>query len=444
MDNNDNNGIKKYISIGLTAISVIGISILIFFAVYRIKNISNIISELVSILQPIIFGLIIAYILNPVMKGIEVYILKFLMYIKKKCEEKKKRFFINAKKTARGASTAITLLLAGVVVFFLLNMVIPEIGVSVSNMVSELPSQINRFTDNAQNYISTSEFFSNLDQEYIKKIQTALNDFVQGFTKLEDIMGYFAIGVKGVFNGVFSVLGVFMNFIIGIIVSIYVLCSKETFTGQFKKILYAVFSRKHANVIIETLRYSDKVFSGFITGKLIDSIIIGALCFIGMSILRMPYAMLISVIVGVTNIIPFFGPYIGAIPSIFLILLVNPIQALYFAVFILILQQIDGNIIGPKILGDSTGLSAFWVMFAILVGGGLFGFVGMIVGVPLCAVIFYILNRIFNSLLEKKQLPVNSEKYIKIDRIDAEIEYIKEKEITPKQKKIKKNKKKGE
>lgn len=302
-------------------------------------------------------------------------------------------------------------------------MVIPELTSSISKMVEDLPSQINNFDAKIRHFMNNNEFIAKIDDKYILKIQEALNSFVQGsiFTNFENIMDYFTIGMKGVF----SVLGVLMNFVIGIIVSIYVLCSKEIFIGQFKKLFYSAFNRRQANAIIETLRYADKVFSGFITGKLIDSMIIGMLCFIGMSILRLPYTVLVSVIVGVTNIIPFFGPYIGAIPSVLLILLINPIQALYFVIFILVLQQIDGNIIGPKILGDSTGLSAFWVMFAILVGGGLFGFLGMIIGVPMCAVIFYILNKITEALLIKKNLPQKSGEYINIKSIDEDsIKYI--------------------
>ncbi|MCH5186300.1 MAG: AI-2E family transporter, partial [Oscillospiraceae bacterium] len=403
--------IKKYVGMGLTALSVVVASILIFFMIYRQDAIGNFFSKLFSVLQPIIFGLVIAYILNPVMKWIESGTLRLLKKIKEKFP--KNRFVAkavgNEKKTARNFGVWVSLTLAAIVVYILLNMVIPELTNSITTMINDLPVQINNFNARVQNFIYTNEFLAKIDDKYILKAQEIMNNFMQNsvLAEIENFMSYFAIGVKGVFN----FLGVVMNFIIGIIVSVYVLCSKETFTGQSKKLLYSILSRKQANAVIETLRYSDKVFGGFITGKLIDSMIIGVLCFIGMSILRLPYAVLISVIVGVTNIIPFFGPYIGAVPSILLILLVNPMQAVYFGVFILILQQIDGNIIGPKILGDSTGLSAFWVMFAILVGGGMFGFLGMIVGVPLCAVIFYIIKKATESLLVKKGLPLKSEEY---------------------------------
>lgn len=169
---------------------------------------------------------------------------------------------------------------------------------------------------------------------------------------------------------------------------------------------------------------SNEIFGGFIIGKIIDSAIIGVLCFVGLSMLKMPYTLLVSVIVGVTNVIPFFGPYIGAIPSAVLIMLTDPKMGIYFILFILVLQQLDGNVIGPKILGDSTGLSAFWVVFAILLGGGLFGVIGMILGVPTFAVIYYIINMLINHMLEKKKLPIDTAAYGEMSYVDADGTYV--------------------
>ena len=160
--------------------------------------------------------------------------------------------------------------------------------------------------------------------------------------------------------------------------SVYLLIGKETFVGQGKKIVYAVLPSKYGNVVIHTMRITNQMFGGFVSGKILDSVIIGVICYVGLMILGMPYSLLVAVIVGVTNVIPFFGPFIGAVPSFILIALAEPVKGLYFLIFVLALQQVDGNIIGPKILGDSTGLSSFWVVFAILVGGGLFGFMGML------------------------------------------------------------------
>jgi len=201
------------------------------------------------------------------------------------------------------------------------------------------------------------------------------------------------------------------------VISIYVLFSKETFAGQGKKITFALFNTKTANQIIKDTRFISDTFIGFISGKIIDSIIIGFICFAGTSILKMPYALLISVIVGVTNVIPFFGPYLGAIPCTILILMVNPVKCIYFILFILVLQQLDGNFIGPKILGQSTGLSGFWVIFSITIFGGIMGVPGMIIGVPFFAVLYAMIKRLINRLLLKRGLPSETNKYMNVDYI---------------------------
>ena len=235
-------------------------------------------------------------------------------------------------------------------------------------------------------------------------------------TQVNTIMSNVTVGIVGL-------VGEFVNFVLGLIVSVYVLFGKERFTSQAKKLTYAFLSTDHANMLLHLTKKSNEIFGGFIIGKIIDSAIIGVLCFIGLSILRMPYTLLVSVVVGVTNVIPFFGPYIGAIPSAILITLADPKMGLYFLIFILVLQQVDGNIIGPHILGDSTGLTPFWVLFSILVGGGLFGFVGMIMGVPTFAVIFYIIGMIAERRLEKKNLPVPSEYYGETSYVDDKGQY---------------------
>jgi predicted PurR-regulated permease PerM len=210
-----------------------------------------------------------------------------------------------------------------------------------------------------------------------------------------------------------------LNFIIGIIVTAYVLMIQEQLIGQSKKLLFAVFKPAWANVIIETVHKADEILGGFITGKLIDSAIIGVICYIGCVILHIPDSMLVAVIIGVTNIIPVFGPFIGAVPSLILVVIQSPWHALYLLIFIVILQQVDGNIIGPKILGNSTGLSAFWVMFAILIGGGMFGFFGMLLGVPVFAIIYYIVGKLVNYSVSRKGLPTETEEYVAISGVDT-------------------------
>jgi predicted PurR-regulated permease PerM len=219
-------------------------------------------------------------------------------------------------------------------------------------------------------------------------------------------------------SGVLSIVKTVLNFLIGIIAMIYIMSIQESLVGQSKKIIYAIFPAKKGNVIIDTVRKSNKIFGGFVIGKIIDSAIIGVIAYVGCLLMKMPSALLVAFIIGVTNVIPFFGPFIGAVPSIALVLIQSPIHALYLAIFILILQQVDGNIIGPKILGESTGLSAFWVLTSILIAGGLFGFFGMLLGVPVFAVIYYIIQQILNYRMKTRNLSEKTEEYISLVEID--------------------------
>ena len=201
------------------------------------------------------------------------------------------------------------------------------------------------------------------------------------------------------------------NLVLGIIISVYFLVGKERFFAQIKKFLYALLPKDLVGRLIDITHTSNRIFSGFISGKILDSLIIGILCFVGMSIFRMPMAMLVSVIVGVTNIIPYFGPFIGAIPSALIVFLVDPIKALWFVVFVVCLQQFDGNILGPRILGDSIGMPAFWVVFSILLFGGYLGVLGMFIGVPTFAVIYSIFKLWTEGRLSRKNLPVDTKSY---------------------------------
>jgi predicted PurR-regulated permease PerM len=261
---------------------------------------------------------------------------------------------------------------------------------------------------------------TNSDNEIIQSLETNMMDMVtylENWVKdsfLPNIQTY----ITSITSGVINMVKVLMNAVIGIIVSVYVLMTKEKFIGQSKKIVYAIFKPVRGNVIIDTFRKSNEIFGGFISGKLLDSAIIGVLCYICLLIMKMPYTLLVSVFVGLTNIIPFFGPFIGAIPSVIIIALADPIKGIYFLIFIFILQQVDGNIIGPKILGDSTGLNSFWVVFAILVFGGLWGFPGMLLGVPLMAVIYYVAQKLVSYFLRKRGLVDDTGSYIHLMRID--------------------------
>lgn len=399
--------IRPYLAIGLTAFLVIVGSLSFFFLIDRYHGFTAIIGKMIGILQPITIGLVIAYLMTPVVNFEERHLLP-LAQQKMKDSEK-------AKKLVRIVSVLGALIFFVLIIAVLLLMVIPELYKSINGMIGTLPKQVNDFMDWLNEYVSSDSEISS----YLEIGLTKTTEFFENWAKTDFLPQTKNIMV-GVTAGVISVVKLLLNVLIGIIVSIYVLMSKEVFIGQSKKLMYALLPGKFANAVIHTVHKSNEIFGGFISGKLLDSLIIGILCFICLSFLNMPYTVLVSVIVGVTNVIPFFGPYLGAIPSAILIMLASPIQGVYFIIFIIILQQFDGNILGPAILGESTGLSSFWVVFAILVGGGIFGILGMIIGVPTFAVIFYVIRRMANHILKKKQLPQGSENYIKVEKLDVE------------------------
>lgn len=407
-DNNQLSFLKSQLNRMLSVIIVLFLGIAFFFFLYRINDVLSVISKIFNILSPIIYGLAFAYILNPVVRFFEQKIMR-LVSPKTKSE-------ISARKLSRSVSIFITLIIVIFFIYILCAMIFPEIINSIANAASAMPEQISKFelflNDTFQG--ENTHLFPDLTA-LVEKTTEVFNNWVQN-----DFLKSINSIVSGVTTGVIGFGKELLNIFVGVMVSVYVMMSKETFIGQSKKIIYALFKTRYANWIIRTCRKSNAIFSGFISGKIIDSLIIGILCFICLYIFRFPYAMLVSVIVGVTNVIPFFGPFIGAVPSAILIFLVDPLKGLYFVIFILILQQIDGNIIGPKILGDSTGLSAFWVIFAILVGGGLFGFAGMLLGVPVFAVCYYIFGEVINSVLKARHLPFNSSDYEKVQKIQED------------------------
>lgn len=400
-------GLKKYLYQGIMCFLVIAAAMLLFFVLFRMTQIKSFIGNVMGILQPITTGLIIAYILNPIMNFFERNILN---YIRPHVKSKDK-----IKVIVRYISIFIALAVGAFILYILGSLIIPELYAPIASIIRDLPSSFRSFNQWVNEITASNEIIGDYLNEGIVRATQYFESWLENDLPktLNTWAGYFAA------SGL-NFLNIIKNVIIGIIVSVYVLASKEKFCAQSKMIIYALAKENTANVIIDTVRQSNQIFGGFIVGKLIDSTIIGILCFIVLTILDMPYTMLVSVIVGVTNIIPFFGPYIGAIPSAFLILIVSPIQCLYFVIFIIALQQIDGNIIGPKILGESTGLSAFWVVFSILLGGGLFGIPGMLIGVPTFAVIYYIIRRVITHLLGKKSLKKSSKEYEEIKSIRIE------------------------
>ena len=361
--------------------------ILFFFVIYRYNGFTDFWKKLTYILQPVIIGLVVAYLLNPLMKLIDG---KLFSLFKGKMKSEKK-----AKKISRGMAIAGALLFLVGIIVLLIAAIVPSIIQSIQGIISTLPAEVRSLVDWINDIAKGDSQIADIAEEVITQAGNFFENWMKN-TLLPQAEVYISSITSGVITGVKFVI----NILVGLIISVYVMASQEKFAGQAKKIIYAIFKPVRANVVVETVRKSNEIFGGFISGKILDS------------------AMLVAVIIGVTNIIPFFGPFIGAIPSFIIIVLQNPVQGLYFLIFVIILQQVDGNIIGPKILGDSTGLSSFWVVFAILVFGGLWGFPGMLLGVPIMAVIYYIVSHVVTYSLKKRGIPETEIDYVNLERID--------------------------
>ena len=374
--------IKPYLYGMLAGFGAIALSIIFFFLIYRFDGFGDAISTLTGILMPFIYGAVIAYLLKPVCNTIEAFLRRFI--------PEKMKGLINA------LSVTFTILFGLLLIYALCMMIIPQLITSVTTLYYTAQANITKFMywANHLEFIEKNEQIMELLNSAYAALNTNLDTWIKN-TLLPSMQNI----LSGAALGVLNVVVVLKNLIIGIIVAVYMLASRKRFVQQGKMVLYSVVKPRWASLITEEVKYADRMFGGFINGKILDSAIIGLLCYIGCLIFKFPSALLVSVIIGVTNVIPFFGPFIGAIPATLLILIQNPIKALWFVLFVLVLQQVDGNIIGPKILGNTTGLSSFWVLFAILLFGGLWGFVGMIIGVPLFAVIYDVIKKlVFHGL----------------------------------------------
>ena len=381
--------------------------ILFFFVIYRYNGFTDFWKKLTYILQPVIIGLVVAYLLNPLMKLIDG---KLFSLFKGKMKSEKK-----AKKISRGLAIAGALLFLVGIIVLLIAAIVPSIIQSIQGIISTLPAEVRSLVDWINDIAKGDSQIADIAEEVITQVSNFFENWMKN-TLLPQAEIYITSITTGVITGVKFVI----NILVGLIISVYVMASQEKFAGQAKKIIYAIFKPVRANVVVETVRKSNEIFGGFISGKILDSAIIGVIAYIVLAIMKMPDTMLVAVIIGVTNIIPFFGPFIGAVPCAILVFLISPKQCLYFIGLILVLQQFDGNILGPKILGNSTGVSSFGVLFSILLFGGLCGFVGMIIAVPLMAVIIHIYNQIQEYLLSKKSLSIKEEDYVNLKRIDEQ------------------------
>ena len=403
--------LRRQFSKGMTFFLVIAACIVFYFALLRMTHISDTFQIVFDVLKPVVYGAVIAYLLNPIVNKIDKYLIPVL---KKKLSKEGQ-----AEKLSRSVGIFMSIVFLITLIVALFNLLIPELYISIKNMISKLPGQLNDLVRKLNEVQLNDTPTNTLIQAAVAVGTTMIQNWLR-----QDLLGQVNEWMSNLTVGIISFFSEIFNVLIGIIVSIYILFSKELFLRQSKKIVYAVMNPDHANMLLHLTVKSNEIFGGFIIGKIIDSAIIGILCFIGVSLMKMPYVMLVSVIIGVTNVIPFFGPYIGAIPCTILILLSDPIKGIYFVLFILVLQQFDGNILGPKILGDTTGLSAFWVIVAILLGGGLFGFVGMVMGVPTFAVLYYIGEMLINNRLERKHLPSGSDYYDPLSYVDDKGNYV--------------------
>lgn len=402
-----------YFKWGLTAVAVIVIALVISLIFSKLGPIATAISTIISTVSSVLYGVVMAFLMAPVYDRIGIWVGEILSSLFPKWKK--------SDKYAKMIATLACLVILILVVFALIMMIIPELVNSITNVISYAPSGTQNLEAWLKDILNKNPNLEKLIIGNYLDISERLSD-IATTTVLPNVNTY----IKNLSSGVINALGVVVNIIIGLMVMMYLLNMKTTLGSQAKKIVYAVAGVKIGNEIVTEARYIKNMFEKFIVGKIIDSIIIGIINYVFMAIIHMPYALLISVVVGVTNVIPFFGPFIGAIPSIILLLLISPVTALQFAVWILVLQQVDGNIIGPKILGQTTGLPSFWVLFSILLFGGLFGIVGMIIAVPTWAIIYRTISRLSEHFLKKKGLEPDSKHYMDLDHIDEETKkYIK-------------------
>lgn len=404
---------KKYLYWGITAFLVVAASICFYSLLFHGTSIKTGIFRMIGIIMPIIYGAILAYLLSPILNWAERRLLLPL------CRKLHWGTEGKNKGRIRAAAVCITFFIALLLAYGFFSMVIPQLISSIQSIILQFPVYVNNLIEWISEILKDNPDIEQVVSGYLEKYSSEINSWMNLniIPRMNDIVKQISVSVLGFLKALW-------NFIIGMIISVYLLASKEKFLAQGKKIIYAVWSRPHANQLLSDLRFIDKTFGGFISGKLLDSLIIGILCFFCTSLIGTPYPVLISIIIGVTNIIPFFGPFMGAIPSILLILMVNPIQALYFLIFVVILQQFDGNVLGPRILGNSTGITGFWVIFSITLFSGLFGVIGMIIGVPIFAVVYAYIRRKVNHNLRKHGLSTQTADYMSLEEIGEKNEMI--------------------
>ena len=397
----------RYVKLGLTVFAAGAALIVLYQVIVHFDKVQEGLSVIRDILSPFIFGLVMAYLLCPVYNTV---VRRMYHVLKDRLPRRKM-----ALRWARVMGTIMAMLTLTGIVGGLFALVLPETVRSILGLIQMLPDRLTDLIEWGENTFTADRY-----PEAAQAIEVLIKKFRDTFMEWteNDLMPMVGEYMAQISMGVYITLRTLLNLLIGIIVCVYFLNSKELIKAQTKKLISATMNKEKSDEIFEFAYFTNRTFGGFVNGKLIDSLIIGILCFILMTIFKLPYTILVSTIVGVTNFIPFFGPFIGAIPSALIICLASPVKALYFLLLVLGLQQFDGNILGPKILGGTTGLSSFWVMFAIIVGGGLFGFTGMVLGVPVFAVIYYYFSRYIKKRLARKNLPTETAEYEEFNKYD--------------------------
>lgn len=391
---------SRYFKTGLTVFLTTAAILLFYDTLFGSGTLLRIGKQLISAARPVLYGAFMAYLLAPMVN-----------YFERRPFDASKNA-APVKKTRHGAAItrAVSIFLAwfiiGIVLYLLGRVLLPELYKSLVQLVSNIETYYYTVAGWIQHLFENNPTLEGLVADLLGDFYTDTTAWLK-----EDVLPQATTLVTALSGGVVSTVRLLGDLLIGVIVSVYFLNTKELIAAHTRKLIYSVFSEDHVYWILRGARKADFIFSGFVRGKLVDSLIIGILCFLGCTLLKFPYTPLISVVVGVTNIIPFFGPFLGAIPSAFLILLVSPLQCLYFSLFALALQQLDGNVIGPKILGDKTGLSNIWVIVAILVSGSFFGIIGMFFGVPVFACIYSLIHFLVEVRLDRKGMPVDTESY---------------------------------
>ncbi len=389
---------KKYLYWGVTVICVMLAGFVTFAIIFKFQEILNVASFLFRMFTPIWYGFAVAYLLTPLVNKLDRIQMKtYLKYMKKTQR---------AKKVARVISVTVSILLLFGIITGLLLLLIPQLITNIFGFYENMESYFDRLQSWVANLLGENHPFAVYAEQFVIRIKETIEKWLSTdlTLQMQNLLQYITTTTWLIIKSI-------TNIIIGIIISIYFLYSKEKFCAQGKKMTYALLNRRRSDTVIKNARYMHRVFGGFMTGKLVESTIVGSICFVAMTLFRFPYPTLISVAIGITNIIPFFGLYIGAVPGAILVFLAEPTQVLYFCIFIIILHQVEGNIIAPGILGEATGLNGFWVIFSALVFGGIFGVVGFIIGVPVFAVICTWIRSGVTQRLKSKHMPTETIAY---------------------------------